>query len=164
MHLTGGTMGFVPGPLRFLAPALRFLPRSLRLFAVSLSLLAHSLDLLARTFARFFAGLGSLTLRLPDGLSNGWIEVPIELEVLHFLVESLHLVVEVIHVEVEAEITLVLANFLLPELHRDFLLCVLSQDSKGHVCPFGLATYELRELIGIHENLVVKHLENVIRL
>src|SRR2546423_6556150 len=160
MHLTGGTPRFVTVPLSLLPGPLRFITRMLRLITCMLRLIARLLH-------RFPARPRSFTLRLPHGVANIRIEVHVahvNMEVLHLVVKGLHLLIEVFGVEVEAEVALVLANFLLPELHRDFLLCVLSQDSQGNVCPVSLATNELRELIRIHKNLVVKHLENVIRL
>ena len=138
-HLSGGAPRFFTVPLSLFPGPLRFITRMLRL-------ITRMLRLIARLLHRFPAGPRSFTLRLPHGVANVRIEVHVahvNMEVLHLVVKGLHLLVEVFGVEVEAKVTLMLANFFLPELHRDLLLCVLAQDSQGNVCPLGLAAHQL---------------------
>ena len=59
---------------------------------------------------------------------------------------------------------LALADFLLAQLHRDLRLRVLPQDRQGNACPVRVTPNQLRQLIRFHQDLVVKHLDDVVLL
>ena len=102
--------------------------------------------------------------RVPDGLANVGTKVRIELKVLHLLVERLHLFVEPVHVKVEAEVVVPLAHFVFAELDRDLLFRVFAQDGQSHISTFRITADKLRQLVGFHQDLVVKHLQDVVLL
>src|SRR5262249_49608946 len=94
------------------------------------------------------------------------------LQVTHLFLQIVHAeIVPIVPIEIEIEMGApatapfrALWNLFLPQLNPDLFLLAFTQDGQRDSGAFRITANELRELVGLGENLVVQHFENVVLL
>src|SRR6202011_5935418 len=113
----------------------------------------------------------SCSLRDHRRVMNDSLSLVAELffQLAHVLFEILHPeVAPIAAVEIEVEMWMptateleALRNFFLRQLHSNFLLLAFAQNGQSNRCSFRITADQFRKLIGLSQNLIVQHFENV---